>query len=732
MVPRILLLLALSATGAFAGTWTTYTEARFISGLDMEGTDLWAGTNGGVLQWDLIAESYQKLTVVDGLVEHRVKDVLVDAAGNKWFGTTQGVQKFDGTTWTTYDMSNSPLPHNTVFALAQDSGGAIWMGTGFAIARFDGDTWEVFTDLGGGATNVAVRGIGIDSLDRIWTANNPDDWGSPGGVSMYDGAVWTHHDPDPRSIGQYNLSLTVDHVDNVWLGSWTNWVFHYDGDVWTHLDSNNSGLVGTNIEAFTVDESGTVWIANHASSASTTTNGIAKFDGMTWTSYTTANSGLPYSFVYALAATGGTIYCGTSNYGIAGFDGLDWNYFETQNEPHTNYITSIEQGTVGDNTAFFYGTDHAGIALFDGADWSSYTTDNSGLGDNYINDVHLADGMLWAGAQFTGVWSYNGTSWQNFHTGNSDMLGDIVLSVATDSQGDLWLGTSGWDGPMGQDGAVSRYDGVTWTNYYLSNSGLIDDDALQVAVDPTDTVWIGTEEGVSRFDGVSVWTSYHSGNSGLVENHVQAIAFGPTGDTWFATLGGVSHFDGANWTSFTTLDGLPSNAIQDIAVTGDVVWVATDNGAAVSRAGSRWTAYTPADGLADEDVTAVYMESTDTVWFGTYRSGISVFVDDVSGVENPMNLMAVYLLRQNFPNPFNPSTTISFDLPESAPVFLSIFDVSGRLMRRLVTGSSMGAGSHKVTWDGMSTNGMPAGSGVYFYRLDTGSHSETRRMLLVK
>ena len=732
MVPRILLLLALSATGAFAGTWTTYTEARFISGLDVEGTDLWAGTNGGVLQWDLIAESYQKLTVVDGLVEHRVKDVLVDAAGNKWFGTTQGVQKFDGTTWTTYDMSNSPLPHNTVFGLAQDSGGAIWIGTGFGIARFDGDTWEVFTDLGGGATNVAVRGIGIDSLDRIWTANNPDDWGSPGGVSMYDGAIWTHHDPDPRSIGQYNLSLTVDHVDNVWLGSWTNWVFHYDGDVWTHLDSNNSGLVGTNIEAFTVDESGTVWIANHASSASTTTNGIAKFDGMTWTSYTTANSGLPYSFVYALAATGGTIYCGTSNYGIAGFDGLDWNYFETQNEPHTNYITSIEQGTVGDNTAFFYGTDHAGIALFDGADWSSYTTDNSGLGDNYINDVHLADGMLWAGAQFTGVWSYNGTSWQNFHTGNSDMLGDIVLSVATDSQGDLWLGTSGWDGPMGQDGAVSRYDGVTWTNYYLSNSGLIDDDALQVAVDPTDTVWIGTEEGVSRFDGVSVWTSYHSGNSGLVENHVQAIAFGPTGDTWFATLGGVSHFDGANWTSFTTLDGLPSNAIQDIAVTGDVVWVATDNGAAVSRAGSRWTAYTPADGLADEDVTAVYMESTDTVWFGTYRSGISVFVDDVSGVENPMNLMAGYLLRQNFPNPFNPSTTISFDLPESAPVFLSIFDVSGRLMRRLVTGSSMGAGSHEVTWDGMSTNGMPAGSGVYFYRLDTGSHSETRRMLLVK
>ena len=56
-------------------------------------------------------------------------------------------------------------------------------------ARFDGTTWSVFTNLGGGATNVSVRGIGVDSSNRIWTANNPHVFGNAGGVSMYDGTT---------------------------------------------------------------------------------------------------------------------------------------------------------------------------------------------------------------------------------------------------------------------------------------------------------------------------------------------------------------------------------------------------------------------------------------------------------------------------------------------------------------------------------------------------------------
>ncbi|MCK4304381.1 MAG: hypothetical protein KAY24_09110 [Candidatus Eisenbacteria sp.] len=71
------------------------------------------------------------------------------------------------TSWTTYDTSNSPLPHNTVYSLVEDLTGAIWFGTSFGCARFDSLDWEVFTDLGGGATNVAVRGIDADTPREI-------------------------------------------------------------------------------------------------------------------------------------------------------------------------------------------------------------------------------------------------------------------------------------------------------------------------------------------------------------------------------------------------------------------------------------------------------------------------------------------------------------------------------------------------------------------------------------
>jgi len=87
---------------------------------------------------------------------------------------------------------------------------------------------------------------------------------------------------------------------------------------------------------------------------------------------------------------------------------------------------------------------------------------------------------------------------------------------------------------------------------------------------------------------------------------------------------------------------------------------------------------------------------------------------------------AAFGLDQNFPNPFNPATTISFALPEAAPVSLKVFNVRGELVRTLVD-RSLAAGRHTVDF---RAEELP--SGVYFYRLDAGSFSESRRMMLVK
>jgi formylglycine-generating enzyme required for sulfatase activity len=89
------------------------------------------------------------------------------------------------------------------------------------------------------------------------------------------------------------------------------------------------------------------------------------------------------------------------------------------------------------------------------------------------------------------------------------------------------------------------------------------------------------------------------------------------------------------------------------------------------------------------------------------------------------------LLDQNIPNPFNPTTTIRFTLPSRTPVNLSIFDTTGRLVRTLVDGVEE-SGTHSRIWDGRDNSARPVRSGIYFYRLQTGSHVQSRKMLLLK
>ncbi len=84
------------------------------------------------------------------------------------------------------------------------------------------------------------------------------------------------------------------------------------------------------------------------------------------------------------------------------------------------------------------------------------------------------------------------------------------------------------------------------------------------------------------------------------------------------------------------------------------------------------------------------------------------------------------------PNPFNPRTTIAFDLALTASVDLCVYDISGRMVRTLVGAVRLPAGRHEATWDGADTAGHPAPAGVYFYALKAGGYSATGRMTLVK
>jgi aminopeptidase N len=92
---------------------------------------------------------------------------------------------------------------------------------------------------------------------------------------------------------------------------------------------------------------------------------------------------------------------------------------------------------------------------------------------------------------------------------------------------------------------------------------------------------------------------------------------------------------------------------------------------------------------------------------------------------------AAALLEQNFPNPFNPNTTISFGVESDGPVLLQVFDIRGALVRTLED-RALSAGSYTTEWTGTNENGRPVASGIYFCRLRTGQAEITRKMILLR
>ncbi len=109
-------------------------------------------------------------------------------------------------------------------------------------------------------------------------------------------------------------------------------------------------------------------------------------------------------------------------------------------------------------------------------------------------------------------------------------------------------------------------------------------------------------------------------------------------------------------------------------------------------------------------------------------SGAQRILFETEAVTVPPRVLA---LMQNHPNPFNPSTTIEYSLPESGYVSLTVFDVSGRRVARLVDGKQE-QGPHTVQWTGRDQNGRAVASGIYFYKLEFGKESLTRKMVFLR
>lgn len=127
------------------------------------------------------------------------------------------------------------------------------------------------------------------------------------------------------------------------------------------------------------------------------------------------------------------------------------------------------------------------------------------------------------------------------------------------------------------------------------------------------------------------------------------------------------------------------------------------------------------------NIECVFTKVTYPSWASYYAEVYTTTVTGTNSSDKPIR----FELKQNFPNPFNPVTNISFEISQSQNVRLRIFDITGQTIKMLVN-DFKDAGTHEIVWDGTNDSGIKQPTGIYFYELLTNEQNSTKKMLLLK
>jgi photosystem II stability/assembly factor-like uncharacterized protein len=299
------------------------------------------------------------------------------------------------------------------------------------------------------------------------------------------------------------------------------------------------------------------------------------------------------------------------------------------------------------------------------------------------------DSSVYAGTQGQGVYYSDnlGYSWY----GGTDVGDNFVHSLATSAKGFVFVGT---------DSRVYRenYNGHGWGWGSQPNFG----DVISLAT---------TRKGYAFASTISYWYDVYgnltSSTASILRSTEDSVFFWPVNN-------------GLPNSTFTGKYILTSNSAGDVFAGNDSsgVYRSTDNGL-------NWRAIN--GGLTDVHVQSMAVSVGGYIFVGTrgglvYRSSQPTTGIVASGNSTPKD----FTLSQNFPNPFNPSTTIQFSLPNAAYTSLKVFNILGEQVASLVSGN-LEAGQHFIRW-----NAAGVTSGVYFYRLQAGDFTETKKLILVR
>jgi hypothetical protein len=367
-----------------------------------------------------------------------------------------------------------------------------------------------------------------------------------------------------------------------------------------------------------------------------------------------------------------------------------WNLTEIFNRNFLYVSTAVDQY----DNIWAYMQDK--LYKYDGSLWSEYDIPSAPVSGQKYSDLSIYNNHLWLTTYTGGIYHDIGAYklnlsdmiWQMFNSSNSVFPSFVQVGKIFHTGDSTWIGTN--------KGLVLIYNDVVSVELDTTITPLLPTQAIYCYFeDSNKNRWLGTfNYGLVKWVDNSTFIAYNSSNTDLPNNFINAIAEDSEGNLWLATDAGFAVLKNNNIISYAHLN---NNGMVTLAV--------------------------------DEE---------DKIWLGEMGTGELLMFDgniliSVTNIKEETEMPVNFSLFQNYPNPFNPTTKIKFSIPKSGTVQIKVYDLLGKEITTLVNEYKL-AGTYELDFDAASPDGsgqvLP--SGVYFYRMISGSYYETKKMMILR
>jgi len=546
-----------------------------------------------------------------------------------------------------YEVENG-LSYNSVISSLQDKKGFLWFGTKDGLNRFDGSTFKIFRndpDQPGSIGNNFIHCLFEDSRQNLWI-------GTRRGIYRYNPLVETFT-LIPYTNNKEIRDLKVDPAGNIWYVAGTT-LFRCDSSgnkpiVYDQREHNQS-------TSLVLSSKGEVWVSTIDGYIQRLVPGSRRFE-----SYNVFDHSEPAisSWIEKIYDTGqGIILIGTSNQGLKAFDTSTLKYKDilTRNADHTGIYA--RDFVKKDNDEYWIGTE-SGVFIYDiktgkTTNLRNQINDPYSLSDNSVYTLTRDnEGGIWAGTYFGGVNYYPKqlTTFNKFFPQGIEgsLSGYAVREICEDKNGNLWIGT--------EDGGLNLFSPATGKFEHFKPNGSrasIAHTNIHGLLALGNELWVGTfEQGLDVFDinTHKVIRRYCAGSAPnqLKSNFIESLLKTRSGDILVGSAVGLYRYNPGS-DDFTLLNEVPGNyhysaLFEDKSGT---VWAGTlrdglyfYNPVTKVSGGFKNDEYDK-NSLISNDINAVYQDSRNNIWVAT-ENGLCRFV---AGEQNFVR----YTIKQGFPS----------------------------------------------------------------------------------